>query len=415
MTVELNWHEGDDQDGVFWEHAAEPLPVAAPRSAPIAQRATGDADPGRLHLLLLGAGIGIVVGLLALGALLLWRANQGNQLARQDVTAATALLLEVQAVGDVQRYAELLDSSDQVWKARQVAGLRHPDRRLPAALTVERVRLLGDLVEAEVIEADGDDELSRMIYFRLVDGRWRLAPPAPAAFGEEEQAATTHFRITYRQRDQRFLPALINLAEGTYVALCGELRCSAGSWPLDLRLAYDAQADDPPMAPGAVVVASPSLAGWQPNGQPGVLFNQRLAGQIAMQMAALKAPDASDSLLQLFGAWAMEEPTGGRSPMDDALASLDPIQGLMSLERAWAAVVRRNSNDWLARTEIGSVLRFVQIAWGSEAVGMLLENASGSFGEMTRRAFQVDGPTFQQMWLAWLAQQHLPPPGISTG
>jgi hypothetical protein len=164
-----------------------------------------------------------------------------------------------------------------------------------------------------------------------------------------------------------------------------------------------------------VIVASPSLSGWQPNDQPGVLFNQRLAGQIAMQLAALKAPRASDSLLELIGAWAMEAPGSGRSPMDDALASMDPNQGLMSLDRAWAAVARRNSNDWLARAEIGSVLRFVQSTWGSDAVGLLLENASGSFGEMTRRAFQVDGPVFQQLWLAWLAQQEPPPPGISTG
>jgi hypothetical protein len=414
MTVELNWHEGDEQDDIFWRHEAEPLPVAAPRSAPIVQAATSEDAPSRLRLLLLGAAIGVVMGLLVLGALLLWRAHQGNQLARQDLTATTALLLEAQNAGDVQRYADLLDPSDEVWKARLVAGLRHPDQRMPVALTIERVRLLGDLAEAEVVEAGGDG-LSRLIHFRLAEGQWRLAPPTPAAFGEEKQAETTNFRIIYRERDQRFLPALIDLAEGTYVALCGELRCSSGSRLLDLRLAYDAQADDPPVSPGAVIVASPGLAGWQPNGQPGVLFNQRLAGQIAMQLAALKAPLASDSLLELIGAWAMEEPVNGRSPMDDALASMDPIQGLISLDRAWAAVVRRNSNDWLAQAEISSLLRFVQSTWGSDAVGLLLENAAGSFGEMTRRAFQIDGPAFQRLWLAWLAQQQPPPPGTSMG
>jgi hypothetical protein len=414
MTVELNWHEGDDHESIFWHSEAEPLPVAVPRSAPIVQAATSEDAPSRLRLLLLGAAIGVIIGLLALGALLLWRAHQGNQLARQDLAATTALLLEAQNAGDVQRYAQLLDPSDAVWKARQVAGLRHPEQRLPAALTVERVRLLGDLAEAEVVEANGDG-LSRLIFFRLAEGQWRLAPPAPSAFGDEKQAETTHFRILYRERDQRFLPALTNLAEGTYVALCGELRCSTGSGLLELRLAYDAQADDPPVTPGAVIVASPGLVGWQPNGQPGVLFNQRLAGQIATQLAALKAPQASDSLLELIGAWAMEEPVSGRSPMDDALASMDPIQGLLSLDRAWAAVVRRNSSDWLARAEVGSVLRFVQSTWGSDAVGLLLENATGSFGEMTRRAFQIDGPAFQRLWLAWLAQQQPPPPGTSTG
>ena len=415
MTVELNWHEGDEQAGVVWEHEAAPLPVAAPRSSAIVQQVRDDSGPSRVQLLLLGAGIGVVVGLLVLAALLLWRANQGNQLARQDVAAAAASLLEAQAAGDVQRYAALLDSSDQAWKARLVAGLRHPDRPQPVDLTIERVRLSGNLAEAQVMEFSGDEPLRRVAFFRLAEGQWRLAPPAPAAFGAEQQASTTHFRIHYRQQDHRFLPALTNLAEGTYVALCGELRCTAGSRPLELRLLYDAQADNPPLTPGVVAVASPSLAGWQADGQPADLFSQRLAGQIAVQIAAQKAPLAPETLLELVGAWAMEQPANGRAAMDDALATMDPMQGLMSLERAWAAVVRRNSNDWLARAEIGSVLRFAQNTWGSDAVGRLLENTSGSFNEMTRRAFQVDGPTFQQMWLVWLAQQQTPEPGISTG
>lgn len=415
MTVELNWHEGDEQAGVVWEHEAAPLPVAASRPASIARQVRNDSGPSRVQLLLLGAGIGILAGLLVLGALLLWRANQGNQLARQDVAATAASLLQAQAAGDVQRYAALLDSSDQAWKARLVAGLRHPDRPQPEDLTVERVRLNGDLAEAQVVEANGDEPLRRMAFFRLAEGQWRLTPPAPATFGAEQQASTTHFQIHYRQQDQHFLPALTNLAEGAYVALCGELRCTAGSRPLELRLLYDAQADNPPLTPGVVAVASPSLAGWQADGQPADLFSQRLAGQIAMQMAAQKDPAPSDTLLELVGAWAMEQPANGRAAMDDALATMDPIQGLMSLERAWAAVARRNSNDWLARAEISSVLRFAQSTWGSDAVGRLLENASGSFDEMTRRAFQIDGPNFQRMWLAWLAQQDAPEPGVSTG
>ena len=415
MSVELNWHEGDDESGVVWDRTAEPLPLPTPVTSPIVQQPAPEPGPSRLQLLLLGAGIGIVLGLVVLGALLLWRANQGNQLVQRDVMAAAALLLEAQAAGDVQRYAALLDGTDPVWKARLVAGVRATDNALPAQWQVEQVRLRDDLAEAQVMELNGDEVLHRVAFFRLADGQWRLAPPAPDAFGEEQHTSTTHFRIHYRQQDQRFLPALTNLAEGTYVALCGELRCPAGSRLLELRLIYDAQADNPALTPGVVAVASPSLAGWQADGQPVGLFGQRLAGQIAMQMAAQKAPRASDALLELIGAWAMEEAVNGRSPIDDALATMDPVQRLMPLERAWGAVARRNSNDWLARAEISSVLRFAQSTWGSDAVGRLLENASGSFGEMTRRAFQVDGPTFQRMWLAWLTQQHLPLPGTSTG
>ena len=215
MTVEMNWHEGDEQDGVVWEHEAAPLPVAAPRSSAIAQRVSDDSGPSRLQLLLLGAAIGVVLGLLVLGALVLWRSSQGSQLVRRDVTAVSARLLEAQAAGDVLRYAELLDGADQVWKARLVAGLRGANAAPVDEWTVEQVRLQGDMAEAEVaVSGDDGGTLRRLVYFRLVDDLWRLTPPTPASFGDEQQTTTQHFRILYRARDQRFVPGLVNLAEG---------------------------------------------------------------------------------------------------------------------------------------------------------------------------------------------------------
>lgn len=416
MAIELNWNEGEDQSGVVWGSEAEPLVAATPAPVAIAQGAAPGSGPSRLRLLLLGAGIGVVLGLLALGGLLWWRASQGSQLAQRDVTAAAALLLEAQAAGDVQRYAALLDSADQVWKARLVAGLRNPDLRQPADLVVERVRLDGNTAEAEITVADGQGgTLRRLIYFRLSDGQWRLAPPAPDFFGAEQSTTTPHFRISYRERDQRLVPALVNLAEGAYVALCGELRCTMDSRSLDLRLVYDAQADEPPVTPGVVAVASPSLAGWRPDGQPGAAFTQQLVRQIAVQMALQKAPDASPALLQVIGGWAAAELGGGPSPADEALASALQAERLPSLDRVWDAVVHGNSDDRLFWGSMASVLPFVQSAWGSDAIGLLLEHASGSLDSMTRRAFQIDGEAFQQLWLAWLAQAHTPVPESSTG
>jgi hypothetical protein len=416
MTVELNWHEGEEQSGVVWDRAADPLPVATPTPVAIVQGAAGSTGPSRWQLLLLGATIGIVLGLLVLGALLLWQANQGNQLARQDVAAASALLLEAQAAGDVQRYTELLDGTDQVWKARLVAGLRSTNTAPPGQWVVERVRLQGDLAETEVaVTGDDSHTLRRLVFFRLADGQWRLAPPAPDAFGNEKQTTTPHFRVLYRERDQRFVPGLVNLAEGAYVALCGELRCTTGSRPLDLRLVYDAQAGAPLITPGIVVVASPSLTGWQPDGQPGAAFSQELVRQIAAQLALSKMPATSTALLAVIGDWAAAELAGGLSLVDETLARGLPAESLLPLDRIWDAVVHDNSDDRLFWGGIASVLRFVQSTWGSDAIGLLLEHAYGSLDDMTRRAFQVDSQTFEQMWLAWLLQQPAPVPGSSTG
>ncbi len=416
MSVELNWHEGDDQSGVVWQAAPDSLPAAAPASEVIVRGAAAESGPSRLQLLLLGAGIGIVLGLLVLGVLLLWRSNQGSQLVRRDVTAVSARLLEAQAAGDVQRYADLLDGTDQVWKARLVAGLRSANAAPPGQWNIERVRLQGDLAEAEVaVSSEDSDTLRQLVFFRLADELWRLAPPTPAAFGDEQETTTPHFRILFRARDQRFVPGLVNLAEGAYVALCGELRCTAGSRPLDLRLVYDAQADNPPMTPGAVTVGSPSLSGWRPDGQPGAAFNQQLVSQIDTQLALEKIPGASPALLAVIGDWAAADLAGGPAPVDDASAGALQDESLLPLDQIWDAVVHGSGDDRLFWGGMASVLRFVQSTWGSDAIGLLLEHASGSLDNMARQAFQVDGQTFEVMWLAWLAEKYAPLPGTSTG
>lgn len=416
MTVELNWHEGEEQDGVAWDQPAERLPLP-PSPATTIARATA-ARPGfsRLTLLLIGVAIGIALGLAVLAALLLVRTNQGGQLAQRDVTAAAAQLLEAQAAGDVQRYAELLDSSDQVWKARLVAGLGAPDKRQPDAWVVEQVRLNGQAAEAEVTVTDeSGTTLRRLIYFRLVNGQWRLAPPVPDFFGQEKVATTPHFRISYRERDESLVPGLINLVEGAYVALCGELRCVDSSRLLELRLSYDAAAELPAVTPDALVVATPGLLGLRADGQPGAAFDQQVTGQIAARLTAQKAPGASTALLEVVGDWAAAGLAGSPGLADETLAAALYADSLLPLDRVWNALVHGASADPLAKAELRSVLSFVQSAWGSDAVGRLLENSSGALADMTQQAFQIDDQAFQEQWLAWLVQQTLPTPGNANG
>lgn len=415
MSVELNWHEGEDQDGVTWDRAAEPLPLPPPPTAIIAHGAAARTGPSRLTLLLIGVAIGIALGLAGLAALLLARANQGGQWAQRDVTAAAAQLLEAQTAGDVQRYAELLDSSDQVWKARLVAGLSAASQRQPDAWVVERVRLNGQVAEAEVtVTGESGSALRRLIYFRLTNGQWRLAPPVPDFFGPEQSTTTPHFRISYRERDQGLVTGLANLAEGAYVALCGELRCVDSSRPLELRLSYDASAQSPSATPGTLAVATPSLLGLRADGQPGADFERQVVSLIGAQLAGRKAPGASTALLEVVGDWAAAELAVAPTPMDDILLTALVDESLLPLDRAWNALVHGTSADPLARAELHSVLSFVQSAWGSDAVGRLLEHSSGALADMTQGAFQIDDQTFQARWLAWLIQQHMPVSGSSN-
>lgn len=412
MTVELNWHEGDEQAGFAWEPDAPRLPSPAPPRTTVARGQVDVEPPSRFKLLLLGMAIGIALGLLILAGLLLWRANQGSRLAQRDVEAAAARLVEAQATGDVQGYAGLLDGTDQVWKARLVAGLRDPANPGPGQWDVEQVRLYGDLARTDItVTAGAEAPINRTVFFRLSDGQWRLAPPAPGVFGSEVEAAAPHFRVLYREQDERFVPGIINLAEGAYVALCGELHCAEASRPLDLRLLYDARADAPGLAPGEVAVASPSLAGWQPDRQPGAAFRRQLVSQIAAQLALATAPDAPPPLLQVIGDWAAADLADDHLAAKETMAAALRAGSLLPLDQAWDAVVRGDGDRALARAELASLLRFVQSIWGDDAPSLLLQHTDGSFDQMARRAFQVDGRSLQDAWLAWLAGQHTPSPG----
>jgi len=164
-----------------------------------------------------------------------------------------------------------------------------------------------------------------------------------------------------------------------------------------------------------VTVGSPSLSGWRPDGQPGAAFNQQLVSQIATQLALEKIPGASPALLAVIGDWAAADLAGGPAPVDDASAGALQDESLLPLDQIWDAVVHGSGDDRLFWGGMASVLRFVQSTWGSDAIGLLLEHASGSLDNMARQAFQVDGQTFEVMWLAWLAEKYAPLPGTSTG
>ena len=95
MTIELDWHEGDETPGVTWENAPEPLPNASTPPTTIAQghRAQGGA-PGWLQRFLVSVLAGLVLGAVILAGVLFWRSERGNEQARQDVATAAALVLD---------------------------------------------------------------------------------------------------------------------------------------------------------------------------------------------------------------------------------------------------------------------------------------------------------------------------------
>ena len=404
MTIELDWHEGDESPGVTWESAPEPLPNASAPPATIAQghRAQGGA-PGWLPRFLVSVLAGLVLGAVILAGVLFWRSERGNEQARKDVAIAATLVLDAWKNHDILLYSDLLDSSDPVWKSRMVAGLRSMPP--PEAITVDKLTLDGQVAVAEVTETGADGAaLHKLAFYRLTDGQWRLAPPQPDSFGPTISKESPHFRITVRERDKRFLPDLVNMAEGGYVTLCGELRCTLDAQPLILHLAYDFANVGTDPVPGRLSILSPWLTGRSAEGLPASAFQQELIRQLAVQLALDKAPSTSAPVLEAIGDWAAAELAGAPMPGGEALPLALQNGTLLPLDVVWrqANSQPRVANP-LVKAQLHTMLAFAQATLVDDAIGRLLEAGAGPLPVVLQRAFQLDSTTFATDWLRWLS------------
>lgn len=403
MSVELNWREGEEPDDLVWDE------VDATTAAEPARTIISDARPrpGRSRTLLpflLAVLAGILIGSAALAAFLIVRANQSNELARQDVQAAVALLLAAQASGDVNGYAQMLDPNVTTWRVGQIAGLRGA---APAALhaEVQSVRLQDDLAMAELIEtpADGGETATRTAFFRLHSGRWLLTAPVAAMFGAPMQQASPHFMIDYRKTDKPAIHTVVDLAEGSYVALCGELRCWTSERPIPLALVYE---DDPAANDTGLQVPSPRLIGVDDAGQPGEAFQNELTGALAIYLTADRFPETTPALQSAVGEWAVDDLTALPSPQIEDLRQAARRDNLLSLDEAWHTVVIQNRGGPLELTQVASLISFARETFGSGAVARLLAAAPAELPaelpDVLRRAFDVSYDDFNAGWQEWL-------------
>ena len=404
MTIELDWHEGDENPGVTWESAPEPLPNAPSPPATIARghRAQGGA-PGWVPRFLVSVLAGLVLGAVILAGVLVWRSERGNEQARQDVAIAATLVLDAWKNHDILLYSDLLDSSDPVWKSRMVAGLRSMPP--PEAITVDALTLDGPVAVAEVTEMSADGvALQKLAFYRLTNGQWRLSPPQPDSFGPTISEESSHFRITVRERDEHLLPDLVNMAEGGYVTLCGELRCTLDAEPLVLRLAYDFSNAGSDPAFGEISILSPWLTGRTAKGLPAPAFEQELIRQLAVQLALDKAPNTAAPVLEAIGDWAAAELAGAPMPGGEALPLALQNGGLLPLDVVWR---QANSPPHVAnplvKAQLHTMLTFAQATLVDDAIGRLLEAGTGPLSVVLQRAFRLDATTFSADWLRWLS------------
>lgn len=422
MTIELDWQEGEEQPGVAWQQDPDPLPFAPTALQTIASGHPTRTRPSRrlLRIVLVLVLVTLIAGTVIAGVIY-WRANQGSELARQDIQTMADTLVSAREDGDLGLIDSLVDDHDGIWKHHLLAELGRSDAPPPpTAIAVQAVRLSGDRASAEIEETQADGSTLRKLgFFRRGETGWRLSPPVPEFFGDEARTESPHFRVEYRERDEPWIGYAVNLAEGAFVSLCSELRCVAGGRPLVLRLQYASGSLEEP-ADQTLLVPSPWLTGIAQDGLPSLAFEQEVIRQLAQAMAAGKAPQATTALLKAVGTWAVDELVNPEEAAfeTELLAHAVETGSLLGLEEAWHMVAILDSgDDPLVAAQVHSLLSFVQESTGGDGVGRLLEvsNVTQQLDELLRRALNVDARTFQHGWLNWLRMPPLPPPGTETG
>ncbi|HRX01645.1 MAG TPA: hypothetical protein P5148_00740 [Anaerolineae bacterium] len=399
MSVELNWQEGEETGDVRWEQlettvAQEPARTIVNRTArrPVRSR--------RVVQFLLAVLAGMLIGGAGLAVFVAVRSNEGSELARRDVEASVALLLDAQRSGDIRGYAQMLDGTAEIWRSRQIAELRQGPPA-PAHASVQSVQLQGDLAMANLLEtpADGGESTSRTAFFRLRNGQWLLTAPDPEQFGPVAELVTSHFQISYREADKSTIQALVDLSEGFYVALCGELRCRESERPIPLVLDY---ADTLPTAGDGLQVRSSQLSGLTSTNRPGPAFEQELAAEMASYLAAAGFPAASPALRTAAATWAASDLTGITAADTQALRAAVRRGEDLSLEDAWQAITVRNRGNLQERAIVVSMFGYAQEIYGAGAAGRLLDAAPAELPLALRRSFDVSTGDFQAGWLTWM-------------
>lgn len=422
MTIELDWQEGEDQPGVTWEGATASLPFAPAARQTIAEGERPRARLPRrlLRLLAILLAIPLVVGAAA-GVALFARADQGNELARRDIQATVDMLRAAQTDGDAVLAASLIDLDGSPWKAEIIDHLIGPTASpVPSRLEVASVRLDGRRALAAVSEfLPSGSAVVKQVAFRLDGDRWIMTRPRPDDFGAAGEAESPHFRIHYRQRDEPLVSYMINALEGAYVTLCSDLRCAPGQQLIELELQYGEA--DPALQPSSdVAVPSPQILGLDANGQPIATFEEAVVERLGQHLALAKVPGASSALLAVLGDWASSSllDPHSREDVQRTLQGAAESGLLLPLGAGWQAVViGDDATDPMAAAQVHSLLAFAQEVAGNDAVGRMLEalNVTQDFDVLVRRVFNVDSDRLQARWLAWLAQENLTSPGLTTG
>jgi hypothetical protein len=406
MSVELNWHEGDEHPNIVWDTAAQDLPVPQVASTTIvqAQPATSKLRMPRARTWALLLAIPLLLLAIA-GGVLLWRANQGNEAARRDIEAVAQAALLAQRDGDRELLKVVLDPFDAPWIDQQLAKLAaQPVSNVPTAVSVARVELSGSRALAEVVETQADgNPLRKLVYFRRSDEQWRLAPAEPTLLGDQAQQESVHFTVIYRQQDEPYIGDLINAAEGAYVTLCGELRCRSGGYPLRLQLQYDLDAAVDG-TDGQLHVPSPSLTGIDQAGKPTPALYSALVRQMAARLAQAKAPEAAPALWHAVGDWAAKDLAGANLPGAALFQErLEAGELPLPLDMVWSEVaIEGNADNGPAMAQMSAMLAFVQATYGSDAAGKLIEDVPDHLHAIVRRSFAVDIQAFEQAWQEWL-------------
>ena len=152
-----------------------------------------------------------------------WRYKQAQQALWADLEAVIAELRTHLTDRNESAFLALMDPEDPEWQLYQSAWLaawQGGDWQLGLPVAIEEIEFDGERAEATVVLGQGEGRWLARWDFVLRQGRWFLARPHWAAWGDPAEATTAHLALRYRGQDKEIARWLTPALDDFMVRSC---------------------------------------------------------------------------------------------------------------------------------------------------------------------------------------------------
>ncbi len=339
---------------------------------------------------------------------------------------------EALADGDLKTFLAVQDPSDTIWLRAQQTNFQAWGR--PPANDPHFIRLYfyietisavppRDQATVDVRQYRNGQYFRETRFYRYETNHWvHTWPDASFWSGQTKTMRTTHFDLTFPIEDEALMGAVADRFEAAYQQVCADLNCPDNSQSATAALAIHL-IFDPHFAkgwyaalPSTITLASPRVFGLYETvdvstRQLDAPIMSVAADSVILPLAEMVSGGTERwaqnrpgwFYLQAVIAWEHDR-LAAQSDMIHLLppSSLANNIPLVRLESLWGGPATPSNPEQVAN----SVIFFIGQKFGSGSVGKFLKaiGPAHSFVQAIQDSLNIDEPSFEQQWKAWLKQ-----------